>query len=49
MKDLRFIHYWKKGLSLEDLDKWLDKYKLYNFRAWLILLEEKLDRIENQE
>jgi hypothetical protein len=44
MRDHRFIHFWKKELSDEDLQKWLDKFMLYNRRLWLILLDEKLTR-----
>jgi len=45
--DTKYIHFWKRELSYEDLEAWLDKTKLYNKKIWLILLEEKLRRNES--
>lgn len=45
-RDLKYIHFWKKELTSDELEKWLDKLLLYNKRYWLILLDEKLTRNE---
>jgi len=45
-KSLLFIHYWKHQISNEELQSWLDILKLYSFRHWCILLDEKLKRNE---
>lgn len=45
-KSLLFIHYWKREISNEELDNWLDKLKLYSLKYWCILLDEKLKRNE---
>jgi arsenate reductase-like glutaredoxin family protein len=45
-KSLLFIHYWKKQISTEELQTWLDKLSLYSFKHWCILLDEKLKRAE---
>jgi arsenate reductase-like glutaredoxin family protein len=45
-KSLLFIHYWKKEISDDELQTWLDKLKFYSFKYWCMLLDEKLKRNE---
>ena len=45
-KSLLFIHYWKKEITNDELQRWLDHLKLYSLKYWLILLDEKLKRNE---
>jgi len=44
--EFKYIHFWKGEIPYEELELWLEKTKLYNKRAWLILLDEKLRRNE---
>lgn len=43
-RDLKYVHYWKRELSMEELQAWLDKLVLYYRKHWYILLDEKLKR-----
>ncbi len=44
--DVKFIHYWKKEISVNTLQKLLDKPDTITFKVWCILLDEKLKRNE---
>jgi len=43
---MKYIHYWKRQISDSKLQAMIDKYALYSKDVWLILLEEKLRRVE---
>lgn len=47
-RDFRFIHYWKGEISNDELQGWIDKMMLYDKQYFLILLDEKLTRAEQE-
>ncbi len=47
-RQLEYIHYWKGFISDIELQKWLDKMSMYDRDTWIILLEEKLRRVESE-
>lgn len=46
--NLLYINYWKIYITNDELEQWLDKMALWSKQYWLILLEEKLRRVENE-
>lgn len=44
--DIKYIHFWIKQTNMETLEKLLEIYLTRDFRIWLLLLTEKLNRIE---
>lgn len=44
--DPKYVHYWKESTPDEILEELLNHFILYSKKVWLILLEEKLKRVE---
>jgi hypothetical protein len=47
-QDLLYINYWKKEVTNDELQQWIDKLSIYSKKYWLILIEEKLIRAEEE-
>lgn len=45
---LEAIHSWKRRITSDKLEVWIDFTALYSKTHWLILIEEKLHRIEKE-
>lgn len=44
-----YVHWWKEWLDNDKLEAHIDYYAIYSKACWLVLIEERLNRIESEE